>query len=135
MNKVMLHALMTPINTTHSKAQSLYVHVWQLNLLNCLPPTAATLLNSKRPRPTPHSIDTRCVCVHCVRALCVCVRVHTCVYICICSVCSVWCVYICRYNVFVYVSFVCGVFCVVCISACAVFVYVCVVCISACICV
>ena len=32
---------------------------------------------------------------------------------------------------FVYVSFVCGVFCVVCISACAVFVYVCVVCISA----
>ena len=34
---------------------------------------------------------------------------------------------------FVYVSFVCGVFCVVCISACAVFVYVCVVCISACV--
>ena len=34
---------------------------------------------------------------------------------------------------FVYVSFVCGVFCVVSISACAVFVYVCVVCISACV--
>ena len=34
---------------------------------------------------------------------------------------------------FVYVSFVCGVFCVVSISACAVCVYVCVVCISACV--